>query len=76
MSKKQKDAAKCNPWIKHVKKTAKILGITYAQALKDPRTSQTYRQCEMGIRSQLIASEVPPYRTEIVPEARYGRYRM
>lgn len=33
-----------NPWIAHVKMSAKKYNITYAQAIKDPRTKASYKK--------------------------------
>lgn len=42
-TRKNKMAAKHNPWIAHVKAFATQHGINYAQALKDPRTKASYK---------------------------------
>lgn len=43
-SKKQKTAAKRNPWVLYVKEYADAHGMTYSEALKDPRTSASYHK--------------------------------
>ncbi len=40
-----KKAAKTNAWVIHVNRCAKKRGITYKEALMDPRTKKTYRSC-------------------------------
>ena len=33
-----------NPWIQHVKKEGKRLGLKYNEALKDPRVKKSYKK--------------------------------
>jgi hypothetical protein len=41
---KGKAAAARNPWIAHVKAVVDRTGMTYGEALRDPRTSASYRR--------------------------------
>lgn len=43
-TKKQKIAAKHNPWIQHVKEFARQYGITYGEAMRDPKCSKSYHK--------------------------------
>lgn len=42
-SSKNKKAASSNPWIRHVKAVCRQTGMSYKDALSDPRTRATYR---------------------------------
>lgn len=45
-SKKQKAAASRSPWIQHVKQWAADHGMTYGEAMRDPRCSASYHKMQ------------------------------